>query len=195
MKRRLETVKALIHDPDILFLDEPTTGPGHTEQDEDLESSEEINEKRNVTILMTTQYLEEADQVCNRIAIIDHGKLMAVGHSRGAQAEDRHEQHCRGLREQGRPAEGRAGLQEAGPGAAGPCKQGDRAGQGRRGEEVEKLIKALSAAGITDTEHKPARADHRRRLPEADGLVGQGRDGRVRGQEHIQEDEVTIWAC
>ena len=79
MKRRLETVKALIHDPDILFLDEPTTGLDIQNRTKMWNLLREINSKRSVTILMTTQYLEEADQMCNRIAIIDHGKLMAVG--------------------------------------------------------------------------------------------------------------------
>jgi ABC-2 type transport system ATP-binding protein len=79
MKRRLETVKALIHDPDILFLDEPTTGLDIQNRTKMWNLLRDINNTRSVTILMTTQYLEEADQVCNRIAIIDHGKLMAVG--------------------------------------------------------------------------------------------------------------------
>src|SRR5208283_1375749 len=79
MKRRLETVKALIHDPDVLFLDEPTTGLDIQNRTKMWNLLREINRERDVTILMTTQYLEEADQVCNRIAIIDHGKLMAVG--------------------------------------------------------------------------------------------------------------------
>ena len=79
MKRRLETVKALIHDPDILFLDEPTTGLDIQNRTRMWQMLREINRERNVTVLMTTQYLEEADQMCNRIAIIDHGKLIAVG--------------------------------------------------------------------------------------------------------------------
>jgi ABC-2 type transport system ATP-binding protein len=79
MKRRLETVKALVHDPDILFLDEPTTGLDIQNRTRMWQLLREINRERNVTILMTTQYLEEADQMCNRIAIIDHGKLIAMG--------------------------------------------------------------------------------------------------------------------
>ena len=79
MKRRLETVKALIHDPEILFLDEPTTGLDIQNRTKVWNLLRQINKEKNVTILMTTQYLEEADQVCNRIAIIDHGKLMALG--------------------------------------------------------------------------------------------------------------------
>jgi ABC-2 type transport system ATP-binding protein len=79
MKRRLETVKALVHDPDILFLDEPTTGLDIQNRTKVWSLLRQINKERNVTILMTTQYLEEADQVCNRIGIIDHGKLIALG--------------------------------------------------------------------------------------------------------------------
>ena len=79
MKRRLETVKALIHDPDILFLDEPTTGLDIQNRTKVWNLLRQINKERNVTVLMTTQYLEEADQVCNRIAIIDHGKIVAIG--------------------------------------------------------------------------------------------------------------------
>ena len=79
MKRRLETVKALVHDPDILFLDEPTTGLDIQNRTKVWTLLKQINKERDVTILMTTQYLEEADQVCNRIGIIDHGKLIALG--------------------------------------------------------------------------------------------------------------------
>ena len=79
MKRRLETVKALVHDPDILFLDEPTTGLDIQNRTKVWALLRQINKERNVTILMTTQYLEEADQMCNRIGIIDHGKLIALG--------------------------------------------------------------------------------------------------------------------
>ena len=79
MKRRLETVKALMHDPDILFLDEPTTGLDIQNRTRMWQLLRQINKERNVTVLMTTQYLEEADQMCNRIGVIDHGKLIAVG--------------------------------------------------------------------------------------------------------------------
>ena len=64
-----------MHDPDILFLDEPTTGLDIQNRTKVWALLRQINRERNVTILMTTQYLEEADQMCNRIGIIDHGKL------------------------------------------------------------------------------------------------------------------------
>ncbi len=79
MKRRLETVKSLIHDPKILILDEPTTGLDIQNRTKVWELIKRINRENKVTILMTTQYLEEADEVCNRIGIIDHGKIIALG--------------------------------------------------------------------------------------------------------------------
>ena len=79
MKRRLETAKALMHAPELILLDEPTTGLDVQNRTKIWNLLRDINKKQNVTILLTTQYLEEADQLCNRIGIIDHGKLIALG--------------------------------------------------------------------------------------------------------------------
>lgn len=79
MKRRLETAKALMHAPKVILLDEPTTGLDIQNRTKIWNLLRDINRKQNVTILLTTQYLEEADQLCNRIGIIDHGKLIALG--------------------------------------------------------------------------------------------------------------------
>jgi ABC-2 type transport system ATP-binding protein len=79
MKRRLETAKSLMHAPKIMLLDEPTTGLDIQNRAKIWNVLREINKNQNVTILLTTQYLEEADQLCNRIGIIDHGKLIALG--------------------------------------------------------------------------------------------------------------------
>jgi ABC-2 type transport system ATP-binding protein len=79
MKRRLETAKSLMHAPGLILLDEPTTGLDIQNRTKIWDLLRDINKKQNVTILMTTQYLEEADQLCNRIGIIDHGKLIALG--------------------------------------------------------------------------------------------------------------------
>ncbi len=79
MKRRLEVSKSLMHAPQILLLDEPTTGLDVQNRTQIWNLLRDINKKQNVTILMTTQYLEEADQLCDRIGIIDHGKLIALG--------------------------------------------------------------------------------------------------------------------
>lgn len=79
MKRRLETAKALMHTPNILLLDEPTTGLDVQNRTKIWGLLREMNKAQNVTILLTTQYLEEADQLCDRIGIIDHGKMIALG--------------------------------------------------------------------------------------------------------------------
>ncbi|MGA3021023.1 MAG: ATP-binding cassette domain-containing protein [Candidatus Micrarchaeales archaeon] len=79
MKRRLETVKSLMHAPQLLLLDEPTTGLDIQNRAKIWNLLRDINKKQNVTILLTTQYLEEADLLCDRIGIIDHGKLIALG--------------------------------------------------------------------------------------------------------------------
>ena len=78
MKRRLYLVKSMLHAPKIIILDEPTTGLDVQNRIGMWEQIKELN-KKGVTIILTTQYLEEADQLCNRIAIIDHGKLKAIG--------------------------------------------------------------------------------------------------------------------
>ncbi len=79
MKRRLETAKSLMHAPQLILLDEPTTGLDIQNRAKIWDLLRDINKKQNVTILMTTQYLEEADQLCERIGIIDHGKMIALG--------------------------------------------------------------------------------------------------------------------
>jgi ABC-2 type transport system ATP-binding protein len=79
MKRRLETAKSLMHAPRLILLDEPTTGLDVQNRAKIWDLLRDINKKQNMTILLTTQYLEEADQLCDRIGIIDHGKLIALG--------------------------------------------------------------------------------------------------------------------
>lgn len=78
MKRRLELVKSMVHSPPILILDEPTTGLDVQNRNQLWEKIKELN-KKGITVILTTQYLEEADVLCERIAIIDHGKIKAIG--------------------------------------------------------------------------------------------------------------------
>src|SRR5437016_602158 len=77
MVQRLKIGRALMHDPAILFLDEPTTGLDPQSRRAMWELLTELNNK-GLTILLTTHYMEEADHLCSRIAIIDHGKLLAL---------------------------------------------------------------------------------------------------------------------
>jgi ABC-2 type transport system ATP-binding protein len=78
MKRRLEVARGLIHRPRVLFLDEPTLGLDPQSRANLWEFITEMPKKHNVTIFMTTHYMEEAE-VCNRIAIIDNGKIIVEG--------------------------------------------------------------------------------------------------------------------
>jgi ABC-2 type transport system ATP-binding protein len=79
MKRRLDLALALAHDPWVLFLDEPTSGLDPASRLAIWEEVRRLNEDRGMTIFLTTQYLEEADRLADRVAIIDHGKIVALG--------------------------------------------------------------------------------------------------------------------
>jgi ABC-2 type transport system ATP-binding protein len=78
MRRRLEIARGLVHSPQILFLDEPTTGLDPVSRTNVWEMIRELREKSRLTILITTHYMDEADKLCERIAIVDHGKLAAL---------------------------------------------------------------------------------------------------------------------
>jgi ABC-2 type transport system ATP-binding protein len=78
MKRRLDLASALVHSPEVLFLDEPTTGLDPASRLTVWEEIRRIN-STGATVFLTTQYLEEADKLCNRIAIIDNGEIVAEG--------------------------------------------------------------------------------------------------------------------
>jgi ABC-2 type transport system ATP-binding protein len=78
MRRRLEIARGLVHSPRIFFLDEPTTGLDPVSRVAVWEMLTNIKSKRQLTILITTHYMDEADRLCNRIAIVDHGKLVAL---------------------------------------------------------------------------------------------------------------------
>jgi ABC-2 type transport system ATP-binding protein len=79
MKRRLDLAAALIHHPEVLFLDEPTTGLDPISRSRIWEEVRKINSSMGVTIFLTTQYLEEADALAERVGIINHGKLAIQG--------------------------------------------------------------------------------------------------------------------
>jgi len=87
MKRRLDLALALVHRPSILFLDEPTTGLDPQSRSALWEDVERLAREDNVTVFLTTQYLEEADVLANRVGIIDHGKIVAEGTPAALKAE------------------------------------------------------------------------------------------------------------
>ena len=79
MRRRLEIARGLVHNPRIFFLDEPTTGLDPVSRIAVWEMLNKLKNTRHLTMLLTTHYMEEADKLCDRIAIVDHGKLVALG--------------------------------------------------------------------------------------------------------------------
>ena len=79
MKRRLDLAAALIHNPEIVFLDEPTTGLDPVSRVQVWAEVRRLNAELNMTIFLTTQYLEEADELAHRVGIIDNGRIVAEG--------------------------------------------------------------------------------------------------------------------
>src|SRR6516164_5147801 len=79
MRRRLEIARGLVHNPRIFFLDEPTTGLDPVSRVAVWEMLTAIKNKHGLTMLITTHYMDEADRLCDRIAIVDHGTLVALG--------------------------------------------------------------------------------------------------------------------
>jgi ABC-2 type transport system ATP-binding protein len=78
MRRRLELARGLLHLPKVLFLDEPTLGLDPQTREHIWEYIQDMSENREMTIVLTTHYMEEADRLCNRIAIIDQGKIVVM---------------------------------------------------------------------------------------------------------------------
>ena len=78
MRRRLEIARGLVHEPKLFFLDEPTTGLDPVSRVAVWEMLARLKRERDLTILVTTHYMDEADKLCDRIAIVDHGKLVAL---------------------------------------------------------------------------------------------------------------------
>ncbi|HMQ27411.1 MAG TPA: ATP-binding cassette domain-containing protein, partial [Acidimicrobiales bacterium] len=79
MRRRLDLALSLLHEPEVLFLDEPTTGLDPTSRLNLWDELRKLNQEHGTTVFLTTQYLEEADQLAARIAIIDGGRIVSEG--------------------------------------------------------------------------------------------------------------------
>jgi ABC-2 type transport system ATP-binding protein len=87
MKRRLEIARGLLHTPKILFLDEPTLGLDPQSRNQLWTHVKHLNETEKVTVFLTTHYMDEAERVAHRIAIIDHGRLVAQGTAQELKAQ------------------------------------------------------------------------------------------------------------
>ena len=81
MKRRLEIARGVLHHPQVLFLDEPTLGLDPQSRNQMWTHVQNLNQSDGVTVFLTTHYMDEADRVAHRIAIIDHGRIVAIGSS------------------------------------------------------------------------------------------------------------------
>lgn len=79
MKRRINIAASLLHDPQIVIMDEPTVGIDPQSRNHILDTVRLLNHEKNITILYTSHYMEEVEQLCNRMYIMDHGKLIASG--------------------------------------------------------------------------------------------------------------------
>ena len=104
MRRRVEIARGLVHEPRIFFLDEPTTGLDPVSRVAVWEMLQTIKQQRDLTILITTHYMDEADKLCDRIAIVDHGELKALDSPLKLKASIPGQEHHRG--ELRRPAAG-----------------------------------------------------------------------------------------
>ena len=89
MRRRLDLALALVHEPEVLFLDEPTTGLDPISRLTLWEEVRRLNRESGTTVFLTTQYLEEADQLAGRVGIIDGGRIVAEGTPGGAEGPGR----------------------------------------------------------------------------------------------------------
>ena len=175
MQRRLDLAAALVHEPRVLFLDEPTTGLDPVSRKAIWEEVAKLNSE-GTTVFLTTQYLEEADRLANRVGIIDHGDIVAEGTPQSLKSEvglphlelaladgtaDQAEQRLRSVRQaaalEGREGAGRAGAR-CGAGRGGRSRPRRRGHRGR-----------VARAGG---------AEPRRRIRREDGLPPRGRGER-----------------
>jgi len=144
MKRRLDLALALVHRPRVLFLDEPTTGLDPQSRTALWEEVARLAREDGVTVFLTTQYLEEADQLADRVGIIDHGRIVAEGTPTELKAEiERPSVHAipRRNEERGRIA---ALLAQYGE----PLRDGDLAVRLREGIGLVDVVRGVDAAGV-----------------------------------------------
>ena len=178
MKRRLDLALALVHGPRVLFLDEPTTGLDPQSRAALWDEVARLAGEEGVTVFLTTQYLEEADQLADRVGIIDDGKIVAEGTPAALKAEI-----------------GRPSLEVVPPSR--PRATGSSAVLERFGERVPASREAVAVRldggaeqldrhrprprrrGPAGREHRPQRAEPRRRLPRADRAPPRGRRRRA----------------
>ncbi len=187
MKRRLDLALALVHEPRILFLDEPTTGLDPQSRSALWTEVSRLARDEGVTVFLTTQYLEEADVLADRVGIIDRGKIVAEDTPEALKAEIGRPSV------EATPAEGserdavarvlgRFGEEIAAqPGAVAVRLSGGAAGPRRRGARPRR------ARTCSVAEPPPRRAEPRRRLPGEDRPLAGGRPEKTRRDGDTEE--------
>ena len=182
MKRRLDLALALVHSPRILFLDEPTTGLDPQSRADLWAEVGRLAREDGVTVMLTTQYLEEADVLADRVGIIDQGRIVAEGTPEALKGEVRPpEPRGRPVRQERlrSPRDGALALRRAGRRAR---RRGRRAARARRRRARRRGARARRRER-RDRALPAALAVARRRLPGQDGpqaARGRGRDRRAR---------------
>ena len=191
MKRRLDLALALVHGPRVLFLDEPTTGLDPQSRSALWDEVERLAREDGVTVFLTTQYLEEADVLADRVGIIDHGHIVAEGTPSALKAEiggvsleatpgePERQGAPRGVARRVRRARGRQ------PARASPCASTAGA------EALADVVRALDADGIDVAElqlHQPSLDDV---FLEKTGRSLEGARGRRRGARAGGRDGMT----
>jgi ABC-2 type transport system ATP-binding protein len=157
MRRRLEIARALMGRPSVLFLDEPTLGLDPIVRQELWQTVSALREREQVTVLLSTHYLEEAQSVCDRVAIVDRGEIIALDDP--ARLIATVGQHMVDLGVDGDPAQVIAALGDLGPSASEPLRSGSNVSVAS-GESSDALTDrvnalALSRLGVTTTTVRP----------------------------------------
>ena len=150
MKRRLDLALALVHRPRILFLDEPTTGLDPQSRSALWEEVGRLAREEGVTVFLTTQYLEEADVLADRVGIIDHGRIVAEGTPAALKAEIGRPT-VEAARRPGRPRGDRARCSSASASVPGLAR-GRRRAADRGDDDLADIVRALDAEGL-EVEH------------------------------------------
>jgi len=157
MRRRLEIARALMGRPSVLFLDEPTLGLDPIVRQELWQTVSALREREQVTVLLSTHYLEEAQSVCDRVAIVDRGEIIALDDP--ARLITDVGQHIVDLGVDGDPTEVIAALGDLGPSAGEPLRSGSTVSvaSGEWSEALTDRVNALSLSrlGVTTTTVRP----------------------------------------
>ena len=156
MRRRLDLASALVHEPEVLFLDEPTTGLDPVSRKAIWEEVAKLNAE-GTTVFLTTQYLEEADQLADRVGIIDAGKIVAEGTPASLKAEVGRAAPRARARRRRRPSAPRRSLAPFGKPL--PAKDGTVLVELEHGAaDVAAVVRALDEAGIAGRVARPGRS-------------------------------------